>query len=183
MRELRSGEARGCTRDVGPGVGELRVRHRDEMGSPFGLVSVLFLLDGRLVYLWNAGAKPPPARPPEATAAPGPASLDHAPVEQTASSEAEEGGGKAARMEPRQEPVAFDVPVSPGFHMLQARVVYRGQGSGAFSYLESYRFNVLAAHSFTAVPGALSEITMLNYAKGGLTTPLEERPAMRWIGP
>jgi hypothetical protein len=183
MRGLRRDEARGCTRDVGPGEGELRVRHRDEMGPTFVLIKVLFMLDGRLVYLWNAGAEPAPERPRVAPATVSAASLDHAPVEQTASSEVEEGGGKVARMEPRQDPVVFDIPVSPGYHVVQASASYRGHGYGVFWYLDRYRFEVRSAHGFTAAPGALSEITVVHHEKGGLTTPLEERPRVRWIGP
>jgi hypothetical protein len=183
MRGLRHDEARGCTRDVGPGEGELRVRHRDEMSPAFVPVRVLFLLDGRLAYLWNAGAEPPPARPREAPATAGAASLEHAPSEEIASPEVEDRGGKAARMEPRRDPVVLDVPVSPEYHWLQVSVVYRGHGSGVFSYLNSYRFEVRHVHGFTAAPGALSEITVVSDERGRATIPLEERPHVRFIGP
>ncbi len=56
----------------------------------------------------------------------------------------------------------------------------QGHGFGAFSYLRAYRFEVRSSHSFTAVEGKTVTLQALAYEKGGVTTPLEERPAIRY---
>jgi hypothetical protein len=49
-----------------------------------------------------------------------------------------------------------------------------------FSYLRGYRFEVRSSHSFTAVDGKTVNLDAVAYEKGGVTTPLEERPAIRY---
>lgn len=67
-----------------------------------------------------------------------------------------------------------------GSHELATRLVYRGNGYGVFAYLRSYRFRMQAAKSFEARPGAGLTIVVHGYEKGGLTTPIEQRPALRF---
>jgi hypothetical protein len=50
-----------------------------------------------------------------------------------------------------------------------------------FSYLRGYRFEVRSSHSFTAVEGKTINLQAIAYEKGGVTTPLEERPAIRYV--
>ena len=68
----------------------------------------------------------------------------------------------------------------PGDHTLQVLVNLQGNGYGVFSYLRGYRFEVKSSHSFTAVEGKTLSIQVVGYEKGGVTTPLEERPAIRY---
>jgi hypothetical protein len=145
------------------------------------------VLDGRLAYYWKAEADeaaPAPrtlavAADPVRAAAPG--RLASQPAEPQAPEP--EPGGKAFRIETRRELPVLDVGVLPGEHELQAILIYRGQGYGVFSYLKGYKFEVRSRHTFQVASGSITEVTVLGHEKGGITTPLEERPAVRWIGP
>jgi hypothetical protein len=75
----------------------------------------------------------------------------------------------------------FNGSVPPGDHTLQVLVNLQGNGYGVFSYLRGYRFEVRSSHSFTAVEGKTINLDAIAYEKGGVTTPLEERPAIRYV--
>jgi len=75
----------------------------------------------------------------------------------------------------------FNGSIPPGDHTVQVLINLRGHGYGVFSYLRGYKFEVRASHSFTAVEGKTSQLRILAYEKGGVTTKLEERPAVRFI--
>ena len=75
----------------------------------------------------------------------------------------------------------FNGSVPPGDHTLQVLVNLQGNGYGVFSYLRGYRFEVRSSHSFTAVEGKTMNLQAIAYEKGGVTTPLEERPAVRYV--
>jgi hypothetical protein len=75
----------------------------------------------------------------------------------------------------------FNGSIPPGDHTVQVLVNLRGHGYGVFSYLRGYRFEVRSSHSFTAVEGKTTRLRILAYEKGGVTTPLEERPAVRYL--
>lgn len=74
----------------------------------------------------------------------------------------------------------FNGTIPPGDHTLQVLVNLQGHGYGVFSYLRGYRFEVRSSHSFTAVEGKTINLDAVAYEKGGVTTPLEERPAIRY---
>jgi hypothetical protein len=75
----------------------------------------------------------------------------------------------------------FNGSVPPGDHTIQVIVNLQGNGYGVFSYLRGYRFEVKSSHSFTAVEGKTINLDAVAYEKGGVTTPLEERPAVRYM--
>jgi hypothetical protein len=75
----------------------------------------------------------------------------------------------------------FSGSIPPGDHTVQVLINLRGHGYGVFSYLRGYRFEVRSSHSFTAVEGKTTKLRILAYEKGGVTTPLEERPAIRYL--
>jgi hypothetical protein len=74
----------------------------------------------------------------------------------------------------------FNGSVPPGDHTIQVLVNLQGNGYGVFSYLRGYKFEVRSSHSFTAVEGKTINLEATSYEKGGVTTPLEERPAVRY---
>jgi hypothetical protein len=74
----------------------------------------------------------------------------------------------------------FNGSVPPGDHTVQVLVNLQGNGYGVFSYLRGYRFEVRSSHSFTAVEGKTIGLQVIAFEKGGVTTPLEERPAIRY---
>ena len=57
---------------------------------------------------------------------------------------------------------------------------FQGNGYGVFTYLRGYKFEVKSSHSFTAVEGKTLTLTATALEKGGVTTPLEQRPAIEW---
>jgi len=75
----------------------------------------------------------------------------------------------------------FSGSVPPGDHTLQVMLKLRGHGYGVFSYLRGYRFEVKSAHSFTVTEGKTIELSVVLWEKGGVTTPLEQRPAIRYV--
>jgi hypothetical protein len=71
--------------------------------------------------------------------------------------------------------------IPPGDHTLQVLLGLRGHGFGVFSYLRGYRFEVRSSHSFTVTEGKAVSLKAIAYEKGGVTTPLEQRPAVRYL--
>jgi len=70
--------------------------------------------------------------------------------------------------------------VVPGPHLISVQLQYRGHGFGIFSYLEGYRFKVKSSYSFNAEEGKITDIKVVGYEKGGLTTDLKDRPSIRY---
>lgn len=74
----------------------------------------------------------------------------------------------------------FSGSMPPGDHMVQAVLQFQGNGYGVFTYLRGYKFDVRNAHSFTVVEGKSIVVTGTALEKGGVTTPLEQRPQFEW---
>jgi hypothetical protein len=70
--------------------------------------------------------------------------------------------------------------VPPGDHTIQVALTFQGNGYGVFSYLRGYKFEVKSSHAFTATEGKTITITATAFEKGGVTTPLEQRPTVEW---
>ncbi len=75
----------------------------------------------------------------------------------------------------------FAGSIPPGDHTVQVLLQLQGNGYGVFSYLKGYKFEVRSTHSFTATEGKTMALQVIGYEKGGVTTPLEERPAIRFF--
>lgn len=75
----------------------------------------------------------------------------------------------------------YNGSIVPGEHTLTVTLEYRGHGYGVFSYLKGYRFRVRSAYTFTAQEGKGVGVNILAYEKGGPTTPLEQRPNVKYI--
>ncbi len=71
--------------------------------------------------------------------------------------------------------------ISSGEHQVAVHAVYRGEGHGVFSYLKEYTFKVESNHEFRAPHLKTIAITAVCFEKGGPTTALEDRPAIRWV--
>ena len=70
--------------------------------------------------------------------------------------------------------------IAPGNHQLSVYLEYQGHGYGIFSYLKAYRFKIKSSYTFTAEEGKLITIRVVAYEKGGITTELQDRPAVRY---
>jgi hypothetical protein len=75
----------------------------------------------------------------------------------------------------------FKGSIAPGDHTLQVLLRLRGHGYGVFSYLRGYQFEVKQSHSFSISEGKQVELDVIAWEKGGVTTPLEQRPAVRYL--
>jgi hypothetical protein len=74
----------------------------------------------------------------------------------------------------------FSGSVPPGDHTLQVVLSFQGNGYGVFSYLRSYHWDLKSSHGFTAVEGKTFTLTATALEKGGVTTPLDQRPSVEW---
>jgi hypothetical protein len=75
----------------------------------------------------------------------------------------------------------FDIyngAIQPGSHTLSVALTYQGNGFGVFSYLKGYKFNVKSSHTFVAGDSKTTNITVVGYEKGNLTTQLSDKPAV-----
>jgi hypothetical protein len=71
--------------------------------------------------------------------------------------------------------------ITPGDHVVQVMIKLRGHGYGVFSYAQGYRFEIRDQHSFTLTEGKSMDLKVIAFEKGGVTTPFEERPALRYL--
>jgi hypothetical protein len=74
----------------------------------------------------------------------------------------------------------YDGTLTPGDHTLQVVVVFQGHGYGVFSYLRAHKYTTKHTHSFTVKEGKLARIEATAYEKGGVTTPIDQRPNVRF---
>jgi len=74
----------------------------------------------------------------------------------------------------------FSGSVPPGDHTVQVLLSFQGNGYGVFTYLKGYHFEVKSSHAFTSVEGRALTLTATALEKGGVTTPLEQRPSVEW---
>jgi len=75
----------------------------------------------------------------------------------------------------------FSAPIVPGEHTLSVSVEYKGNGYGLFAYLNDYRFKVRSSHAFSVDEGKAKQLEILIYERGNIATPLEERPAVKYV--
>jgi hypothetical protein len=71
-------------------------------------------------------------------------------------------------------------PIQPGPHNLQVELIYRGNGFGVFSYLQSYRFTLNDSDQFRADEGKRITIIVIGYERSGITLELKDRPDIRF---
>ncbi|MFZ1864607.1 MAG: hypothetical protein WAU39_10325 [Polyangiales bacterium] len=84
-------------------------------------------------------------------------------------------------LDEQKEFEVYNGSIVPGEHTLTVNLEYRGHGYGVFAYLKGYRFKVRSMYTFTVPEGRITTLHVVGYEKGGPTTPLEERPAVRYI--
>ena len=49
-----------------------------------------------------------------------------------------------------------------------------------FSYLKGYKFKASSSNTFLAADGKATVVTVVGYEKGGLTTNMEDKPAVEF---
>jgi len=70
--------------------------------------------------------------------------------------------------------------IVPGNHNIAVQMVFKGQGYGFFSYVKGYKFTVTSSYTFTAEEGKIITLKVVAFERGGVTTKLEDRPAVRY---
>jgi len=73
----------------------------------------------------------------------------------------------------------FNGNVLPGNHMVSVELVYRGNGT-LFSYIDGYMFKIRSNYTFYASKGRITQIKVVGYERGGITTDLEQKPYVRY---
>jgi len=79
-----------------------------------------------------------------------------------------------------EEKEIFSGNIVPGNHNISVQMVFQGQGYGFFSYVKGYKFKVKSSYTFTAEEGKVITVKIVGFERGGITTSLEERPAIRY---
>jgi hypothetical protein len=123
------------------GASRCVIKHKNEMGSTFRLIKVVYGLDG--VQILNK-------------------------VDDT---------GRLADM---PEFDVYNGAIQPGNHTLSVQFVYQGSGFGVFSYLKGYKFKASSSNTFIAADGKATVVTVVGYEKGGMTTNMEDKPAVEF---
>ena len=123
------------------GASRCVIKHKNEMGSTFRLIKVVYSLDG--VQIMNK-------------------------VDDT---------GRLADM---GEFDVYNGAIQPGNHTLTVQLTYQGSGFGVFSYLKGYKFRASSSHTFVAADSKATVVTVVGYEKGGMTTNMEEKPAVEF---
>jgi hypothetical protein len=75
---------------------------------------------------------------------------------------------------------AFQVAVTAGEHEVRMLLRLQGRGEGPWSYLKGYKFELRSTHKIVALPDRVTEVAAVAYEKGSVSTPIEERPVVRW---
>ena len=84
----------------------------------------------------------------------------------------------SGRLSEMKEFDIYNGAIQPGSHTLTVQLVYQGNGFGVFSYLKGYKFNVRSSHTFAADEGKATVVTVVGFEKGGVTTNMEDKPAI-----
>jgi hypothetical protein len=83
-------------------------------------------------------------------------------------------------LDKRDEFEIFNGRIVPGNHQLAVQMVFRGHGFGLFSYLQDYKFKTQSAYTIDAEPGKVITVKVISYEKGGFTSELKDRPAIKY---
>ena len=78
----------------------------------------------------------------------------------------------------KKELKIFEGNIPPGSHTITANIVVKGNGNGAFSYLDDYSFKGQESFSFIAEDNKTAVIRMVLRKKGGPLGGFEEGPEM-----
>ncbi|MBL8601099.1 MAG: hypothetical protein JNK72_04165 [Myxococcales bacterium] len=80
----------------------------------------------------------------------------------------------------QQNFAVYNGRVASGEHTLTVNLEYQGNGYGIFSYLRGYTFRARSVQNVQVPEGRALRLTVQGYERGGATTAIEERPAIRY---
>lgn len=84
------------------------------------------------------------------------------------------------KLSDKKEVPVWDGNIVEGSHTLTVSLVYKGNGTGVFKYLEAYTWKLKDSITFTAEPGKVVTLESIAFEGGNFTTPIEERPKIRF---
>lgn len=84
------------------------------------------------------------------------------------------------RLSERKEYSVFEGNIVEGSHTLTVNIRIQGNGSGIFSYMSGYTWNLKDSYTFSAEPGKRVKITTSVYESGNFTTEINDRPKIRF---
>ena len=84
------------------------------------------------------------------------------------------------RLSERKEYSVFEGNIVEGSHTLTVNIRIQGNGSGIFSYMSGYTWNLKDSYTFTAEPGKRVKITTSVFESGNFTTEINDRPKIRF---
>jgi hypothetical protein len=58
-------------------------------------------------------------------------------------------------------------------------VDYKGKSGGLFSYIDGYRWSLKQKFPFAAAEGKIVKVEVIGFERGGITTSLKQRPALK----
>ncbi|MEZ4392149.1 MAG: hypothetical protein R3A48_13725 [Polyangiales bacterium] len=88
----------------------------------------------------------------------------------------DEGGSLADQ----QSFTVYNGRVASGEHSVTVSLEYQGNGYGIFSYIRGYTFRSRSVQNFTVPEGRALRLNVVGYERGGATTAIEDRPAIRY---
>ena len=75
-----------------------------------------------------------------------------------------------------KETTIFKGPVAPGQHEINVEVIYQGNDTGIFNYINDYKIPVQAKKTFKVEKGQNIEIRVVAFEKGWALTDFKDRP-------
>lgn len=90
----------------------------------------------------------------------------------------EERGGKETTL--NKDTSVFKGPMVPGAHELVVDVVYKGNDTGVFSYINDYKIPIQAKKAFKVDKGQVVKIQVIGFEKGWVLTDFKDRPDFRF---
>lgn len=82
-------------------------------------------------------------------------------------------------LDEKKEFEIFRGSVVPGNHLLTVEMIYRGNGA-LFTYLSGYKFKIKSSYTIYASKGRHTTVRCIGYEKGGMLTPMEESPSVKF---
>jgi hypothetical protein len=86
---------------------------------------------------------------------------------------------KDGNLDTNKEFVIHSGAISPGNHVINVEMVYRGKGK-VLTYMKGYQFKITSRHVFYATEGRIIKILSSGYERGDITYSVEERPSIKF---
>jgi hypothetical protein len=72
----------------------------------------------------------------------------------------------------------FAGSIVPGNHTITVVLVFVGNDYGALTYMQGYKYTVRASHTFLAGENRVSEVSVVAFERGNMTTAFKDKPAI-----